>query len=300
MVYTTAPLSPIIPCQPTQAMAEPVFSYLWNPHPTFLGGVYDFYGRLYPGLGRPDGGFPDFRFWTCSDHKLHINTLELKAVILALHYWVSVIRGHQLMIATDNTTVVAYIPYPVTSSSGSVPMATNSRHSHPGQTHSRLSKPDSGLPKSAKPAHNNRVEPPPWNSDPDLQEVGNSNSGHGCHSPQQASSPVYVSKLEPRAQAIDVLSKDWQGRLMFMFPPFPLLSKVIQKLRTTQEAEVILIDPWWPSQPWFPHLLRHVDHPLFFPYRRELLSQQGYVSDGKSYRLRAGGSHAALPSSRIF
>ena len=28
---------------------------------------------------------------------------------------------------------------------------------------------------------------------------------------------------------------------MFMFPPFPLLSKVIQKLRTTQEGEVILI-----------------------------------------------------------
>ena len=40
-----------------------------------------------------------------------------------------------------------------------------------------------------------------------------------------------------------------------MFPPFPLLSKVIQKLRTTQEDEVILIAPWWPSQPWCPHLL---------------------------------------------
>ena len=51
---------------------------------------------------------------------------------------------------------------------------------------------------------------------------------------------------------------------MFMFPPFPLLST--QKL-TTQEGKVILIAPWWPSQPWFPHLLRLcVDHPLFFPY----------------------------------
>ena len=67
-----------------------------------------------------------------------------------------------------------------------------------------------------------------------------------------------------------------------MFPPFPLLSKVIQKIRTTQEGEVILTAPWWPSQPWCPHLLRFcVNHPLFFPY--SLLSQQGYVSDGKSY-----------------
>ena len=37
------------------------------------------------------------------------STSTLKAVILARHHWVSVLWGHQLMIATDNTTVVAYI-----------------------------------------------------------------------------------------------------------------------------------------------------------------------------------------------
>ena len=46
--------------------------------------------------------------WTHSDRKLHNNVLELKAVILALQHWVSVLQGHQVMIATDNTTVVAY------------------------------------------------------------------------------------------------------------------------------------------------------------------------------------------------
>ena len=54
-----------------------------------------------------DGGFSDFGFWTLSDHKF-INTLELKGVILA-PITVSALRGHQIMIATDNTTVVAYI-----------------------------------------------------------------------------------------------------------------------------------------------------------------------------------------------
>ena len=73
-----------------------------------------------------------------------------------------------------------------------------------------------------------------------------------------------------------------------MFPPFPLLSKVVQKLRSTQVAEVILVAPWWPSQTWFPHLLRLcVEHPLFLPYRQDLLSQQDqkYISDGKSFHL---------------
>ena len=73
-----------------------------------------------------------------------------------------------------------------------------------------------------------------------------------------------------------------------MFPPFPLLSKFVQKLRSTQVAEVILVAPWWPSQPWFPHLLRLcVEHPLFLPYRQDLLSQQDqkYISDLKSFHL---------------
>ena len=43
--------------------------------------------------------------WTRSDHKLHMNCLELKA----LRHCVTVLQGHNVMIATDNTTVVSYI-----------------------------------------------------------------------------------------------------------------------------------------------------------------------------------------------
>ena len=75
------------------------------------------------------------------------------------------------------------------------------------------------------------------------------------------------------------------------FPPVPLLCKVIQKLRTIQESEVILIAPWWPSQPWFPHLLQLcVDHPQFFQFRRDLLSQQGYVEALMQHYQAAGFS----------
>ena len=104
------------------------------------------------------------------------------------------------------------------------------------------------------------------------------------YGPSSFMSPV----PEPRALAVDALSQDWQGRSMYMFLPFPLLSKVVQKLRSTQVAEVILVAPWWPSQPWFPHLLRLcVEHPLFLPYRQDLLSQQDQknISDRKSFHL---------------
>ena len=47
--------------------------------------------------------------WTRTDCKLHIICLELKAVFSALQHWAPVLQGHQLMIATDNSTVVSYI-----------------------------------------------------------------------------------------------------------------------------------------------------------------------------------------------
>ena len=45
------------PCYPTQA--GPIVPYTRNPDSAFPGGFHDFPGRLYPGLGRSPGGFPD-------------------------------------------------------------------------------------------------------------------------------------------------------------------------------------------------------------------------------------------------
>ena len=61
-VYTTVSIRPLGPCQLTSAVAGPIFSYLWNPYPSFPGGFYDLYGRLHSGLGRPHGGFPDLGY----------------------------------------------------------------------------------------------------------------------------------------------------------------------------------------------------------------------------------------------
>ena len=47
--------------------------------------------------------------WTRTDRKLHIICLDLKAVFCALQHWSPVLQGHQVMNATDNSTVVSYI-----------------------------------------------------------------------------------------------------------------------------------------------------------------------------------------------
>ena len=179
------------------------------------------------------------------------------------------------------------ICFKTTQNSGSVSVVSDSGHNSKSQTHSGLPKCDSRPLISVEPAHHDRVESPPRSRESDIQSVGNPvvdrfATVHNTHLPQ-----FMALVPEPRALTIDALSQDWQGRSMYMFPPFLLLNKVIQKLRTTQTGEVILIAPWWPSQPWFPHLLRlSVDQLLrFFQYRNDLLSQQGYISSGKSYHL---------------
>ena len=188
-------------------------------------------------------------------------------VVLAtlLRQWQNLSHQESLSDLSRQSSPFSQTPRPrAGSGSGSVSVASDSGHNSKSQTHSGLPKCDSRSLVSAEPAHHDRVESPPRSYESDIRTVENSSSGQVCHSPQHTSSPVHGSSSgEPRALAIDALSQDWQGRSMYMFPEFLLLNKVIQKLRTTQTGEVILIAPWWPSQPWFPHLLRlSVDHLL--------------------------------------
>ncbi|XP_060602200.1 uncharacterized protein LOC132755347 [Ruditapes philippinarum] len=74
----------------------------------------------------------------------------------------------------------------------------------------------------------------------------------------------YVSRLpQPEAWAIDAFSLDWENKLLYMFPPFSLIPKVLQKVIQDQ-AEVILVAPVWTTQGWWAQLLH-------------LLSQQSYL-----------------------
>ena len=47
--------------------------------------------------------------WSLSEKHLHINLLEMKAVLLALQFFKTDCRNNQVLITSDNTSVVAYI-----------------------------------------------------------------------------------------------------------------------------------------------------------------------------------------------
>ena len=47
--------------------------------------------------------------WSPNERTLHINNLELRAVVIALKHWERVVIGKTILVASDNSTVVAYI-----------------------------------------------------------------------------------------------------------------------------------------------------------------------------------------------
>ena len=63
--------------------------------------------------------------------------------------------------------------------------------------------------------------------------------------------PKYVSyKPDPFATHVDAFTVNWNYYNCYIFPPFSLLGQILQKI-ITDKAEVLLVAPFWPTQPWF-------------------------------------------------
>ena len=151
------------PCHPTYSLAGPMVSYIGIPFRPFQADFTIFTDASTQGWGAHMGDSQISGVWTHSESKLHINVLELKAVILALQHWVTVLQGHYDIVATDKNTVVG------------------GTHSHPllwlvvdlflwlqtqdinssGQSHLGLAQCNSRPVISVEPANHNRVESPP-------------------------------------------------------------------------------------------------------------------------------------------
>ena len=316
-VYATASIRPIGPCQPTSAMAGPTFSYLRNPDPPFSGGPYDFLGRLQAGLGRPHGGFQDFGY--LDPHRPQAPH-ELSGVQsgyscpTALGSSASGPPGHGRHGQFDSSFIYQQAggPHSPTLLRLAVDLflwlesqgiIVRARHI-PGCLNviaDHLSRPNQPIPTewSLHPEIVSRIFRV-WGT-PEVDMFATLSNSHLI--------PRFMSPVrEPRALAVDALSQDWQGRSMYMFPPFPLLNRVMQKLRSTQAAEVILVAPWWPwwppglscgfhiyyvsvwNTPWFSLTVR-----IFCPSRTRSTSRT------ESHTICTyGGSHATLQSSRLF
>lgn len=67
----------------------------------------------------------------------------------------------------------------------------------------------------------------------------------------------YVSRYpEPDAWAVDAFSLTWSNNGLYIFPPFSLIPRILQKLEEDKTVEVVLVAPIWTTQIWWPCLIR--------------------------------------------
>ena len=78
-------------------------THVFLPQESRSGGPHYFTHASTQGCGAHNGDCKISGTSTRSDGKLHINCLELKAVIFALQHWAPLLQGHQVMVATAST-----------------------------------------------------------------------------------------------------------------------------------------------------------------------------------------------------
>ena len=218
--------------------------------------------------------------WDRDHQSLHINVLELKAVLLCLESLEMHVRGKAVLVLSDNVTAVHYI-------------------NKQGGTHSRqlnqlavdllmwcqeraislLARHISGsLNVLADQLSRNQVDPKEWTlatkvtnelfrqwGTPQLDLFAN-RWNHRI--------PSYVSPCpDEDASGVDALSMPWTGLVGYAYPPGVLLPKVLEKM-AAEPCELLLIAPLWPGRNWYPLLLSLLtDPPLMLPLWKTLLVQ---------------------------
>lgn len=223
--------------------------------------------------------------WSSEEQELHINVLELKAVLLGLESLCQSMKDVHILLHIDNMTAVAYVrQFGGTHSIPCNEVALNIwnwaeiRNIWLSSTHiegvnnteaDRLSR---GRISAAK-TRSNITE---WSIHPEIcnqlwDDVEKPDVDLFA-SAVNAKCTKYVSwTAEADAWKVDAFSFSWTDIYFYAFPPFALLHRVLKRVQEDQ-ATGLLVAPCWTTATWFPRLLKLLtDHPLQLPNRPDLL-----------------------------
>ena len=240
------------------------------------------FGRVLFGMGRSPSRSTRVGVWSDQEKLLHINLLEMKALFLALQAFREDVIGHHETAMCDNSTVVAY----VNKQGGMVSRAlclltsrllrwTESFDVHldarylPGQ--------DNVLADTL--SRRGQVVGTEWSLHPQvarslLRAWGNPSIDLFATC-LNAKLPLYCSLVpDPQAVFEDAFRHPWDDLALYAFPPFPLVGRVIARVRESSRVAMTLVAPLWPEKEWFADLLLLLTQPpLALPWWDSLLRQ---------------------------
>lgn len=208
--------------------------------------------------------------WTAEEKLLHINVLETKAIYFALRSLVKE-KGLAIKILSDNSTAVSYL-----NKKGGVhspkclEMAQKiwdyaeklnlklcaahipGKHNFLADMYSRRFKDNTE-----------------WELNPSIftficEQWGTPHIDLFASRLNNKCQKFVSWKPDPWAFSIDAFAINWSFPLAYAFPPFCLISRVWQKIKS-EGTKCILIAPFWPSQHWFAAVNNSARKVLSFP-----------------------------------
>lgn len=191
----------------------------------------------------------------------HINYLELRAILWALQKFQSQLSGHTVQVLSDNTTAVYCLNKQGGTASRTLCCLALALWDlcilkNITTVASHLPRKDNALAdvvsRGALSLHELQVDPTTllpvfhrWGTP--IINVFATAAKKQCH--------LFCDRgwSDPRSLG-DGLLLDWTGEYLYMFPPLPLLPRILLKFLRERPC-CILVTPWWPRQIWFPTLL---------------------------------------------
>jgi hypothetical protein len=192
--------------------------------------------------------------WSANDQKNHINWLELQGAYLALQSFLTKKQGVHVLLMMDSQVAIAYInKMGGTHSQKLSDLALQlwnwciqrSITVHAEHVPGRLNVTADYESKHFNDSSN-------WKQDPDLFLALTQMFGPFTvdlfASYTNAQMEVFFSwKPDPKSAGIDALAQPWDCHLPYLFPPFALIGRCLQKIRKEEVRKAILIAPIWPA-----------------------------------------------------
>ena len=225
--------------------------------------------------------------WSDREKRLHINVLELKAISLALQSFKDQCQNQTVLVATDISTVVAYINKQV--GTHSAEMCALLWKIMTWCHHYKITLKARHIPGCRNVmadllSRSNQVQSTEWSLHPQVFKQ----ICHKWFTPHVGlfathlnhELPLYVSPV-PDQNALNI---NWSGFAAYAYPPTALL-RVIQQIRRCN-CLIIVIAPGWPGIPWFWDLVQlSTEIPLQLPVSTTLLKQSHFYYATIAYHL---------------
>ena len=218
--------------------------------------------------------------WTQVEQESHINVLELRAILFGLQSLCSE-QDEFIRILTDNTTALAYVKH-----MGGV--RSDECNEVAKEIWDWLEQRNLWVVIAHIPGSENDIaDYKSRNFQDNLEwEVKQKNFQKICRVFGTPDVDLFASRLnrkvetyvawnpEPGAWRIDAFSFKWSNAFYFVFPPFSLVGRVVQKL-VADGTKAVVVAPNWPAQPWFARLMSVAKRKLTFRKRKGNLQNQG-------------------------